>query len=270
MTDLPESRTRSATRSARPGGRRTALVAGLVAAGVLMVLPADAGPSSPTVRDAAPSARAAAPQVPSSCRPTPNPPPTEYGFVARFEEGSIEAGPLTLDDLDISVCGIIRLVASPAGTSCPVSAELRVPADGVRVTSLRATLDLIPGKPLEVPVELQARPTVSAIPCTGDSEDGLELDLNLVMEGRAGVFGLECAIPFTGRARSVVTGPLRSPPWEGEASLKGDGLTVGTIANPGRLCPGDLPAGLADLTGLPYTDVVVDLDGKVAVYQDPV
>jgi hypothetical protein len=251
---------------------RLAVPAVLVATWGLLTLPADAGPGGPpssSVRAVA-SAAAVAATVPPGCRPTRNPPPTEYGFVARIEQGSIDAGVLKIASMDVSICGVLRLVASPPGTSCPVSTQLRVPADGVKVTALKAVFDIIPNKPLEVPVKMRARPTVSLISCEGDSKDGFKAELNVALEGRAGLFGLECAIPFTGVAKSVITGPLLSPPYEGQATLKGDDFTVGKVANHDKFCPGQLPGRVDRLTGLPIAKVPIDLKAKIAVYQDPV
>ncbi|WGX94859.1 hypothetical protein [Nocardioides sp. L-11A] len=243
-----------------------AVLIALVAGATLLSLPADAaGPRSAVVSVAAP---AAAPQVPPGCRPTRNPPPTEYGFVARIEEGSIDAGVLKVEDMDVSVCGVLRLVSSPPGSPCPVSSELRIPADGVKVNTVRAVFDIIPGNPLVVPVSMQARPTASLVSCEGDSSDGFKAELTVALEGRAGLFGLECALPFTGVATSVITGPMLSPPYEGQATLKGTDFTVGRVANHDKFCPGTLPERIDGLAGLPITKVPIDLTAKIAVYQD--
>ncbi|GAA3645251.1 hypothetical protein GCM10022237_00870 [Nocardioides ginsengisoli] len=247
---------------------RLAVPAVLLTTWGLLTLPADARPGVPPsygVRGVGATAPAA--QVPAGCRPTSNPPPTEYGFAARVEQASINAGALRIADLDVSICGILRLVSSPPGTSCPVSTELHVPADGVKVTALKAVFDIIPGKPLEVPVTMRARPTVSLISCEGDSANGFKARLDLALEGRAGLFGLQCAIPFTGIASSVITGPLLSPPYEGQATLKGSDFTVAKVTNHDKYCPGQLPARVGRLAGLPITKVPIDLKAKIAVYQ---
>lgn len=246
--------------------RRGALVGLLALAGALLTLPASA--------DQAPSGvpasvvRGAVAQVPPGCRPTRNPPPTEYGVVARVESGSVDAGVLEIDDMDISICGVLRLVRS-GESACPVSTQLVIPSDGVKANALRATFAIIPGKPLEVPVSMSASATRSTVSCTGSSSGGFKADLDVALQGRARLFGLQCVIPFTGVARAVITGPLLSPPYEGTATLKGDSFTVAKVANHDKYCPGELPARIDRLARLPITKVPIDLKAKITVYQAP-
>lgn len=249
-----------------PTCRRAALVGLLGLAGALLTLPAsaDRAPS----RVPASVVRAAVPQVPPGCRPDRDPPPTEYGVVARVESGSIDAGVLRIEDMDISICGVLRLVRS-GESACPVSTQLRIPADGVKANALRAVFDIIPDKPLVVPVSMSASATESTVSCSGSSSGGFKANLNVALQGRARLFGLQCVIPFTGVARAVITGPLLSPPYEGTATLKGDGFTVGKVANHDKYCPGELPGRIDRLAGLPITKVPIDLKAKITVYQDP-
>lgn len=250
----------------RPAFRHGALIGLLALAGTLLTLPASADQAPSRVP--ASVARAAAPQVPPGCRPSRNPPPTEYGVVARIESGSIDAGVLKIDDMDISMCGVLRLVRS-GESSCPVSSQLVIPSDGVKANALRAVLDIIPDKPLEVPVSMSASPTTSTISCSGSSSGGFKANLDVVLQGRARLFGLQCAIPFSGTARTVITGPLLSPPYEGTATLKGDNFRVLGVSNNDRYCPGQLPARIKRLARLPIQNVPIDLKAKITVYQAP-
>lgn len=251
----------------RPATFRHAALVGLLAlAGTLLTLPASAD-QAPS-RAPSPVVQAVAPQVPPGCRPNRNPPPTEYGVVARVESGSIDAGVLKIDDMDISICGVLRLVRS-GESACPVSTQLVIPSDGVKANALRAIFDIIPDKPLEVPVSMSASATRSTVSCSGSSSGGFKADLNVTLQGRARLFGLQCVIPFAGVAKAVITGPLLSPPYEGTATLKGDGFTVAKVANHDKYCPGELPARIDRLARLPITKVPIDLTAKITVYQDP-
>lgn len=208
--------------------------------------------------------------LPADCHPTDNPPPTEYGFVAKITKGSVEGGVMELDGLRGRMCGIIRLV-SGAHPDCPVEGKLIIPSDGVVFPDdLTTTLTVVPGMRPEVPTKVNAQPIEHVIDCNGSSEDGLTLDLSIVVDGKAGAFGLECAVPFSGIARTRITGELFSGDYTGEFTLTGDGFHAGRVGNNDKYCPGELPDHVNRIAELPGDDYQAELSGDVAIYQNPV
>lgn len=238
-----------------------------VGAVVLTVLPGAAAPPGPSAPQApvVPTVAAAVP-LPAACKPNPNPPPTEYGFVARVTGGTVAGdGPLEISDIDVSVCGVVRVVAAQAGSGCEgIQARLVIPADGVVTHGLEASL-VIPGMPRmeDVPTRVVASPMASDVAC--NDEDGLAMDLDLRISGSAGIFGLQCEVPFTGAVRATVTGPLLTPPYEGQTRVKG-AVRVGAVSNNDKFCPGRLPRRLNRIAELPATGYQVDWPAKVSIY----
>ncbi|WP_436698459.1 hypothetical protein [Nocardioides sp. BYT-33-1] len=238
---------------------------------ILAMLPGSAAPAAaPPAGASAPSSARLAAEVPlpAACRPNPGPPPTEYGFVARVTEGSVTGpGPLRIVDVDVSVCGVIRLVNAQPGSGCTgIQAQLVIPAEGVVTNGLNASL-AIAGAPVidNVPTKVNAAPMSSDVAC-GDSVGGLKMDLSLKVDGSAGVFGLQCRVPLTGRVHATVSGALLSPPYRGQATIKG-AVEVGAVSNHDEFCPGRLPRRLNGLVGLPASGYQVDWPAEVSVYQ---
>ena len=208
--------------------------------------------------------------LPADCRPTDNPPPTEYGFVAAITQGSVEGGVMELDGLQGRMCGIIRLAAG-THPECPVEGKLIIPSDGVIFPDdLTTTLNVVPGMQPEVPTAVTAHPIEHAIDCNRSSQDGLTLDLSIVVDGKAGAFGLECAVPFSGIARTRITGELFSGDYTGEFTLSGDEFHAGSVGNNDKYCPGELPDHVNKIAQLPGDDYRAELSGDVAIYQNPV
>ncbi|NHA00065.1 hypothetical protein G5V59_07375 [Nocardioides sp. W3-2-3] len=251
----------------QPTVRRGALVGLLALAGALLTLPASA--------DQAPSGvpasvvRAAVPQVPPGCRPRRNPPPTEYGVVARIESGSIDAGVLKIEDMDVSICGVLRLVRS-GESACPVSTQA---GDSCRRGEGQRPARRLRHHPRQAARgagqhERQRHPVHRLL--HRQTQGGFRADLNVALQGRARLFGLQCVIPFTGVAKAVITGPLLSP------AVRGDRDVEGRQTSPSRRSPtttstarASLPTRIDRLVRLPITKVPIDLKAKITVYQDP-
>jgi hypothetical protein len=117
---------------------------------------------------------------------------------------------------------------------------------------------------VDVPTEVVAQPMASNVSCT-DSGDGLTMDLNLKVRGSAGVFGLKCEVPFTGEVHATVTGPLLTPPYEGETTIEGT-VAAGKVSNSDKFCPGQLPGRLNRIAGLPDAGYQVHWPTKVSIY----
>lgn len=222
-------------------------------------------PSGTTVAAAAPTAVTAT-KLPADCVPTPHPPPTQYGFVARVQGGSLTGPSLRVRDMDVSVCGVLTVINAQPGSHCSgVQAALEIPADGVIVDAMTSRLTIIPGHPLDPPVEVHALPTRSPVAC-GSSAHGLKADLTVNIVGATGLFGLRCKIPFTGTMRSTLTGALLSPPYVGNLKLRGS-LHADRVSNNGKYCPGDLPAHIDDLAKLPSGGYRATWPAKISIYQ---
>lgn len=223
------------------------------------------GDGTPPTADTAPTYLVADVPLPADCVPNPKPPPTEYGFVARVKGGTMTGPSISVTGMDISICGVIRLVNATPGTGCEgVQARTLIPADGVVVNKLKSQLTVIPGKPLDLPVKVKASPMQSDLKCT-DSDDGITLELEVKVKGGAGAFGLTCIVPFSGKTRGVVTGPLLSPPYEGSVTITGT-LNGGGVTNNDAFCPGDLPERVERITGLPSGGYKVKWPAKISVY----
>ena len=244
------------------GGRRRARWrwAPAVAAAIVgaTMLPGSAAPCIATV---VPTAV----KLPADCVPTPHPPPTEYGFVARVTGGTVTGDRMKVTDMDVSVCGVIRVVNATPGSNCTgIQGELIIPADGVVTNGLKAQLTVIPGSPIDIPVEVTATPMASYVRCDGSS-GGLKMDLNMKVRGSAGGFGLACQVPFTGTVHSTVTGPLLTPPYEGNTTITGK-VDAGQVANNDKYCPGQLPGRVNKIADLPTTGYDVNWPTKVSIY----
>lgn len=251
-------------RPAKPWRWAPLLAVGAVALTVLPGAAVTPGPSAPRA-PLAPTAAAAVP-LPAGCKPNPDPPPTEYGFLARVTGGTVAGdGPLDISAIDVSVCGVVRVVAAQAGSGCEgIQARLVVPAAGVVTNGLDASL-VIPGMPAmrNVPTRVVASPMAADVAC--DDADGLAMDLELRISGSAGIFGLRCEVPFTGTVRASVTGPLLTPPYEGRTTIEGD-VQVGAVRNNDKFCPGRIPRRLNRIADLPATGYRVHWPAKVSIY----
>lgn len=207
--------------------------------------------------------------LPDDCRPTADPPPTEYGFVATVTEGSVTGGVMKLTGLTARMCGIIRVVDG-THPGCEAEGKLIIPSDGVVFPDdLRTTLTVVPGMSPEVPTRVHAHPIEQVINCNGSSKDGLKLTLSIRVDGKAGAFGLRCAIPFSGTARTTITGDLLSGDYTGEFTLVGKHFHAGTVANNDKYCPGELPSHVNRIAQLPGKNYDVRMSGTVAIYQRP-
>ena len=257
----------------KPKNVRPRRAVGLVAAvGVLVTLVGTgvAADATRAVRGAVglaevePVAAAEAVPLPAACNPTPNPPPTQYGFVARVKGGTLDGDRVAMTDLDLSVCGIIEVVDAQDPGCEGVQGLLKIPGEGVVVNSMKTTYTPIPDKVLEVPATVEARPVEQLLPCS-DSADGITTDLSVDLLGRVGVFGIECAVPATGTLKGTITGKLLTPPFEGDAVLTGE-LSLEPVANNDKYCPGTLPDRVDELLDLPLEGNATRLPAKVSVY----
>jgi hypothetical protein len=115
-----------------------------------------------------------------------------------------------------------------------------------------------------VPTEVEAVPMSSNVACD-DSAGGLKMDLDLRINGSAGVFGLQCKVPLTGTVTGTVTGDLLEPPYRGETTIEG-AVEIGAMSNNDRFCPGRLPQRLNALVGLPAAGYRVDWPADVSIY----
>jgi len=205
--------------------------------------------------------------LPADCRPTPNPPPTEYGFVAKITQGGVKGGRMEISGLTAQMCGIVRIVAGK-DPGCKAQGELIIPSDGIIFPSdLKTTLNVVPGMSPQVPTEVRARPVTKVIDCNDSSANGLKLELAITVDGKAGAFGLECAIPFTGTAHTVITGDLLSGDYTGDFTMTGDDFRAEKVANNDKYCPGHLPGHVNAIAALPGSGYHADLSGQVAIYQ---
>ncbi|MDQ6527403.1 hypothetical protein RB608_27560 [Nocardioides sp. LHD-245] len=240
----------------------------LAAAGVVLtMLPGSAAPSVTVAPLRTTAVAQAAVPLPAACKPTSNPPPTEYGFVARVTGGTVQGdGPLKVTGIDVSVCGIVRLVAAQSGGCTGVQGRLIIPKEGVVTNGLEAGL-VIDGMPPmgNVPTEVIAEPMSSDIACD-DSDDGLTMDLRLKINGSAGIFGLQCRVPFTGEVQATVTGPLLTPPFQGTTTITGT-VAAGSVSNNDKFCPGQLPKRLNAIAELPAMGYQVNWPTTVSIYQ---
>lgn len=227
-----------------------------------------AAPAAAPAHAAGPAAAATVEPVPLplDCQPTSNPPPTEYGFVARLTAGRVSGPAVTIDPMTARICGIIRIVPGTGG--CTAQGQLRVPADGVIFPDdLKATLTVVPGMHPKIPVTAQAQPVVVDIPCAGSSQNGLKLDLPLTVSGGAGAFGLSCNLTISGTAHSVITGDLFSGNYQGTVTLTGNNFHATPVTNSGAYCPGQLPQEVNTIAQLPSDDFGLAMAGVVSIYQ---
>lgn len=203
--------------------------------------------------------------LPAACKPTPNPPPTEYGFVARVENGTIGGENFEVSEIDVSVCGILRVINATAGSGCDgIQARLVIPSDGVIVRNMKAELTTIPGIKVEVPIEVKAEATTSDVACASSS-GGLKTDLTLKVTGKVGAFGLKCGLPISGEAKSTITGALLTPPYQGSTTLTGD-LSIGKVTNNDKFCPGNLPDHVNAIAETPASGNGISWPAKISVY----
>jgi hypothetical protein len=213
-----------------------------------------------------PAAAAPVTTLPAGCKPTPNPPPTEYGFVARATKGTVTGPRLSATGIDMSVCGVITVVNAAPGSGCQhVQAQLRVPSDGVVVNAIDTRLTLVPGQRPRVPVQLHASPVRQGLTCA-DSAGGFKISLAVTLRVGAGLFGLQCRIPLSGTLTTVVKGPLLTPPYHSSQVLSGS-FRSSAVANNDRYCPGQLPAKINRIAGLPSKGYQVRLPTQLAVYK---
>ena len=204
---------------------------------------------------------AAARQAPADSRDASAP----YGFAARVTGGTVTGDRMKVTDVDVSVCGVIRVVNATPGSGCSgIQGQLVIPADGVVTNGLKAQLTVIPGSPIDIPVDITATPMSSDIECA-DSSGGLKMQLNMRVSGSAGGFGLACKVPFTGTVHSTVTGSLLTPPYEGHTTITGQ-VDAGKVSNNDKFCPGQLPGRVNRIAGLPTTGYDVNWPTKVSIY----
>jgi len=234
----------------------------VLAAVVCIGMPSSAAPQAPSAK-----AAVSGMPLPSDCKPDPNPPPTEYGFVARISDGTLDgSGPLKVNGIDVSVCGVIRLVNAQPGSGCSgIQGQLIIPGDGVVTNSLDASL-AIKGMPViqHVPTTVSVAPLTSYLSC-GSSSDGLKLDLNMSLTGSSGAFGLACDVPMSGTLHATVTGPLLTSPYRGNATMTG-AVSLGTVSNNDAYCPGQLPSRINRIADLPDSGYQANWPAKVSVY----
>ncbi len=257
-------RDRSPVQRARRPWRWAPILATAVV--VVTMLPGSAAPRAATATTIVP----AAVPLPASCKPNPNPPPTEYGFVARVTNGTVTGtGPLRVAAIDVSVCGVVRVVDAQSGSGCTgIQGRLIIPSDGVVTNGLEADL-AVSGMPLieDVPTEVTAEPMTSDVVCD-DSDDGLKMDLSLEVNGSAGAFGLQCRVPFRGEVHATVTGNLLTGDFKADMEMTGT-VDAGTVGNNDRFCPGWLPSRVNEIADLPASGYQVHWPGHVSIYHPP-
>lgn len=272
MIEIQLEESSSATGRVRRNRARTRLAAllsaaavlALVAGGLAIVRASGASMSSVTTRGVA-GAPAGVP-LPADCVPTPHPPPTEYGFVALVTNGTVTGPAVSVTGLDLSICGVLTIVNPAPGSHCAtVQAQLRIPGDGVVTSGIDTRLTVVPKMRPKLPVQLHVVPLRQGIDCV-DSSHGFTINLAMTMQVGAGAFGLQCRIPLSGTLTTTVSGHLLTPPFHSDQTMTGT-FSAGTVVNDDRYCPGNLPASVNRIAGLPAGGYRAMLPTRLAVYQ---
>jgi hypothetical protein len=203
--------------------------------------------------------------LPPDCIPKSSGPPGspyELGLVGTVTNGTLTAGPATVTNITAKFCGIVTLVNGKQ--PCGATGTVYVPPDGVIFGPLTAQLTLIPGMQPKVPFTAKPGSITGGFICESNNS-GLLVTTDAHVSGVTGLYGLACTIgPLTIPLTGTLTGPL------GDASvtLRSNDFTVPAVGS-ASTCPGDAPAQLDQIAGLPIAPggASATLSATVSLYQ---
>jgi hypothetical protein len=204
--------------------------------------------------------------LPADCIPNPSGPPGapyQLGLVGTVANGALTTAAATVADISVKFCGVVTVVSGTA--PCGATGTVKSPADGQVFGSLYVTLTLVPGM----------RPKIGFVPVPGTitggfacehSTNGLLVSLVAHVTGStSSVFGVSCVIgPLTIPFSGVVTGLLSNA----SITLRGNNFVLPAVS-PSRTCPGEVPANLDAIAGLPIPagKASAVLPATVSLYQ---
>ena len=185
--------------------------------------------------------------LPADCIPKPQGPPGapyQLGLVGTVHDGVLTAGAATVADITAKFCGIVTVVNGKL--PCGATGSVISPKDGQVFGTLSATLTLVPGMSPKVPFVAHPGTITGGFTCES-SGSGLAITMNATVSGSTGLYGLSCTIgPLTLPLSGVLTGPLS----DASITLKGNNFGV-PVVSPSPTCPGQVPANLDAIAGLP-------------------
>jgi hypothetical protein len=187
--------------------------------------------------------------LPPDCIPNPAGPPGstyQLGLVGTVHDGVLNAGPATVDNINVMFCGVVTVVTG--SPPCGATGSVYSPPDGQVFGPLAVAFTLVPGMSPSVGFTANPGTITGTFSCTSSSQNGLSVALDATVSGTtSALFGVSCTIgpltiPFTG----IVTGPFTDL----TATLTSNDFTVPAVqASP--TCPAGIPANVDAIVGLP-------------------
>jgi hypothetical protein len=205
--------------------------------------------------------------LPADCVPHPSGPPNSYyqlGLVGEGKNGVLNTGTTRVINLNVKFCAVVTIVnGSPP---CAATGSVTSPQDGQVFGSVSASLTMIPDMAPKVPFKAHPGTITGGFTCAS-STNGLQVNLDATVSGTTGLFGLSCTIgPFTVPLSGVLTGPFN----DASITLRGNDFVVPGVSTSSR-CPGNVPAGLDSVAGLPIPrgQATLTLPATVSLYRPP-
>lgn len=214
-----------------------------------------------------PEVRTSASSLPADCVPEPSGPPNgpyQLGLVGTVTNGVLDTGTTRVANIKAKFCAVVTVVAGQP--PCGATGSVNSPPDGQVFGSLSATLTLIPSMSPTVPFKATPGHITGGFACAS-SVNGLEVNVDATVSGTTGLFGLSCTIgPFTVPLSGVLTGPFN----DASITLRGNDFVVPGVSSSAR-CPGNVPAGLDEVAGLPIPagQASLILPATAALYRPP-
>lgn len=205
--------------------------------------------------------------LPADCVPQPSGPPNssyQFGLVGSAKNGVLDTGTTRVADISAKFCAVVTIVNG--APPCAATGTVHSPQDGQVFGSVSATLTLIPGMAPVVPFTAHPGTITGGFKCAS-STNGLAVTLDATVSGTTGLFGLSCTIgPFTVPLSGVLSGPFS----DASITLRGSNFVVPGVSTSSR-CPGNVPAGLDSVAGLPIPSgqASLTLPATVSLYRPP-
>jgi hypothetical protein len=205
--------------------------------------------------------------LPADCVPRPSGPPSSYyqlGLVGTAKNGVLDTGTTRVINVNVKFCAVVTIVnGSPP---CAATGSVSSPQDGQVFGTVSASLTMIPGMAPKVPFKAHPGTITGGFTCASTT-NGLRVNLDATVSGTTGLFGLSCTIgPFTVPLSGVLTGPFT----DASIILRGNDFVVPGVSTSSR-CPGNVPAGLDSVAGLPIPrgQATLTLPATVSLYRPP-
>jgi hypothetical protein len=201
--------------------------------------------------------------LPPDCIPQSQGPPSspyELGLVGTVTNGSLAAGPATVNNITAKFCGVVTVVGGSG--QCPAVGQVASSADDQKFGPLNADLTLVPGIQPSVPFAVVPGTITGGFACT-TSQNGLLVILHAVVAGTTGLFGLQCGVgPFPLTLTGTVTGPLNQV----TGTFRSSNFAVPAVG-PSRACSAQVASNLNAIAGLPIApggaSITLDITGSL-------